>query len=156
MTRSEESILISAHPPIDTLLHSTPLTMNCSKPNSNSSQFTPTPPGCSTGDSGFLTTTTKRSAPHSSLQPPASSSHSAEPILPNSKLTILNIKAHINLMQDDPQIIRLRIRHHHELQTRRRLVIMQFVVARPVADEVVVGAPELAHHVSEGEDGAED
>ena len=32
------------------------LTTNCSTPNSNSSQLTPTPPGCSTGDRGFLTT----------------------------------------------------------------------------------------------------
>ena len=32
------------------------LTTNCSTPSSNSSQLTPTPPGCSTGESGFFTT----------------------------------------------------------------------------------------------------
>ena len=31
-------------------------TTNCSKDSSKSSLFTPTPPGCSTGDNGFLTT----------------------------------------------------------------------------------------------------
>lgn len=59
-------------------------------------------------------------------------------------------------MQNNPQIIRLRIRNHHKLQTRRRLVIVQLVMPCPVRDEVVVRSPQLAHHVSEGEDGAED
>lgn len=59
-------------------------------------------------------------------------------------------------MQDNPQIIRLRIRHHDKLQTRRCLVIVQFVVARAVGDEIVVRSSQLADHVSKGEDGAED
>lgn len=32
-------------------------TTNCSSDSSKSSLFTPRPPGCSTGDNGFLTTT---------------------------------------------------------------------------------------------------
>lgn len=51
------------------------------------------------------------------------------------KLTIFNIKAHIYLMQNDPQIICLGVRNHHKLQRSRRLVIMKLVMSRPIGYE---------------------
>ena len=49
-----------------------------------------------------------------------------------------------------------RVRHHDEAQVRGRLVVVQLVLSRAVRDEGVVVAAELADHVAEGEDGAED
>lgn len=43
-----------------------------------------------------------------------------------------------------------------EAQVRGRLVVVQTVLAGAVADEGVVVAAELAHHVAQAEDGAED
>lgn len=48
------------------------------------------------------------------------------------------------------------IRNHDEAQVRGRLVKVQLVLPRAVADKGVVVAAELADHVAEGEDGAED
>lgn len=55
-----------------------------------------------------------------------------------------------------PQIDHARIRQHDELQIRRRLEIVQLVDGGAVGDEVVVRPAQLAHHVPQREDGAED
>ena len=59
-------------------------------------------------------------------------------------------------MQHVPHIRRPHIRQHDKLDTRRRLVVMQLILARPIRDEGVVLPPELAHHVPQREDRAED
>lgn len=69
---------------------------------------------------------------------------------------ILNPKVDINLMQHVAHARRPGIRNHDEAQVGGRLVKVQLVLARAVADEGVVVAAELADHVAEGEDGAED
>lgn len=52
--------------------------------------------------------------------------------------TILDIQAHVNLMQHNAQIMRFRIRHHDELEIRRGFVVVELVVAGAVGDETVV------------------
>lgn len=59
-------------------------------------------------------------------------------------------------MQHIPHARRRGIGNHDEAKIRGRLVKVQLVLARPVADEGVVVAAELAGHVAEGEDGSED
>lgn len=59
-------------------------------------------------------------------------------------------------MQHIPHAGRRSIGNHDEAQVGGRLVKVQLVLARPVADEGVVVAAELAGHVAEGEDGAKD
>lgn len=59
-------------------------------------------------------------------------------------------------MQHIPHAGRRGIGNHDEAQVGGRLVKVQLVLARPVADEGVVVAAELAGHVAEGEDGAKD
>lgn len=145
--RSEETILSSGPTSNQGPFHAKGLTMNCSNPNSNNWQFTPSPPGCSTGESGFLTTISAHQQP----RPDSSRTGRRE-----RQHTKLDVKAHVDLMQDNPQTIRLRVGHHDKLQTRGRLVIVQFVVPGPVGDEIVLRSSELPNHVSKGEDGAED
>lgn len=105
-----------------TKTHSILLTTNCSTPSSKSSQFTPMPPGCSTGDSGFLLTGSK----------------SELSILPNLVHcvclchTILNVETSIYLMQNNPQIVCLRIRDHDELERSWSFVVVQLIVTRPI------------------------
>ncbi len=70
--------------------------------------------------------------------------------------TKLHIKVDINLIQHVPQIDHARIRQHDELQVRRRLEVVQLVDGGAVGDEVVVRPAQLAHHVPQREDGAED
>lgn len=59
-------------------------------------------------------------------------------------------------MQHIPHAGRARVRKHDEAKVCGRLVEMQLVLPRAVADEGVVVAAELADHVAEGEDGSED
>lgn len=59
-------------------------------------------------------------------------------------------------MQHIPHTRRARVRKHDEAKVCGRLVEMQLVLPRAVADEGVVVAAELADHVAEGEDGSED
>lgn len=59
-------------------------------------------------------------------------------------------------MQHIPHARRRGICNHDEAKVGGRLVEVQLVLARPVADEGVVVAAELAGHVAEGEDGSED
>jgi len=47
------------------------------------------------------------------------------------------------------------IRHHDEPQISERLVVVKLVVFRPVRDEAVVVAAELADYVAQGEYGPE-
>lgn len=55
-------------------------------------------------------------------------------------------------MQDNPQIVCLRIRDHDELQRSRSFVIMQLVVARPIRYETSTPAISiLTVHVSQRE-----
>ena len=73
-----------------------------------------------------------------------------------TSLTKLHIQINVNLMQHIPHIQRLRVRQHDELDTRRRLVVMQLILSRPEADEAIIWTAELAHHVPQREDRAED
>ena len=59
-------------------------------------------------------------------------------------------------MEHVPHARRRRVGEHHEPQAARRLVVVELVLPRAVADEGVVVAAQLAHHAAEGEDGAED
>ena len=59
-------------------------------------------------------------------------------------------------MQDIPHAHRARVGQHDEAQIRRCLVKVHLVVAGAIADKGVVLPAELAHHVAQGEDGAED
>lgn len=59
-------------------------------------------------------------------------------------------------MQDVPHAHGARVRQQDEPQVCRRLVEVQLVVGRAVAYEGIVVTAELAHHVAQGEDGAED
>lgn len=59
-------------------------------------------------------------------------------------------------MQHIPHIQRLRIRQHHKLDTRRCLVVMQLILSRPIADKAIIWTAELANHVPQREDRAED
>jgi len=59
-------------------------------------------------------------------------------------------------MQHVAHARRGRVGQHDEPQIARRLVVVQFVLPRAVADEGVVVAAQLAHHVAQREDGAED
>ncbi len=95
---------------------------NCSTPSSNNSQLTPAPPGCSTGDSGFLTTRPD------STGGPTRFPFSAWP-------TIFNIQADVYLVQHDSQIVRLRVRDHNEFERSRRLIVVQLIMACPVGNE---------------------
>lgn len=59
-------------------------------------------------------------------------------------------------MQHIPHARRRGIRYHDKAKVGGRLVEMQLVLARAVADKGIVVAAELAGHVAEGEDGSED
>ncbi len=59
-------------------------------------------------------------------------------------------------MQHIPHTRRRRIRQHHKTQVGRRLVKVQLVLPRAVADEGVVVAAELARHVAQRKHGAKD
>lgn len=59
-------------------------------------------------------------------------------------------------MQHIPHTRRRRIRQHHKAQVSRRLVKVQLVLSRAVADKGVVVAAELARHVAQRKDGAKD
>jgi len=101
--------------------YNTPLT-NCSTAISKSSVATPSPPRCSTGDKGFLTT--------SMVLVPTTYRHS-------SMLTELDIEVHIYLMQNATHILRSRIREHHELDVGRSFVVVQFILRRAIGDETI-------------------
>lgn len=72
------------------------------------------------------------------------------------KLTKLHIKININLMQHIPHVQRLRIRQHHKLDTRRRLIVMQLVLSRPIRNEAIIWTSQLANHIPQREDRSED
>jgi len=59
-------------------------------------------------------------------------------------------------MEHVPHARRRRVGEHHEPQAACRLVVVELVLPRAVADEGVVVAAQLAHHAAEREDGAED
>lgn len=59
-------------------------------------------------------------------------------------------------MQHIPHAGRARVGKHDEAEVGGRLVEVQLVLPRAVADEGVVVTAELADHVAEGEDGSED
>ena len=69
---------------------------------------------------------------------------------------VLDVQIRPYLMQVRAQIIQLRVGEHDELHARRGLVVVQLVLAGAVAEEGVVGAAELLHHVAQREDQAED
>jgi hypothetical protein len=70
--------------------------------------------------------------------------------------TILNPQADIDLVQDVAHAQGACVGEENEAEIRGRLVEVELVVCCSVADEGVVVATELADHVAEGEDGAED
>lgn len=47
----------------------------------------------------------------------------------------LDVEVDPDLVQHDAQVARLRVREHDELEARRRLVVVQLVVAGAVRDE---------------------
>lgn len=75
--------------------------------------------------------------------------------MPNCRLTIFNPEINVYLVQDVAHARRGRVGQQNEPQVGGGLVKVQLVLPRPVADEGVVVAAELARHVPQGEDGAE-
>lgn len=59
--------------------------------------------------------------------------------------TVFNVETDIYLMQDNPQIVRLRIRNHDELERRWRFVVVQFVVTSPIGYEASPYYQYLGH-----------
>lgn len=59
-------------------------------------------------------------------------------------------------MQDIPHTGGVRLGQHSESQITRRFVVVQLVLASSEADECIVVAAQLAHHVAQREYGTED
>ena len=72
-----------------------------------------------------------------------------------SKHTVLHPEVYVDLVQHIAHAHRTRVGDDDEAQVGGRLVEMQLVVGGAVAHECVVVTAELANHVAEGEDGAE-
>lgn len=83
-------------------------------------------------DRGFLVT----------IQAPVSFSHPHS--APRAAPTKLDIEVDINLMQDDPEIIRLDIRQHDKLEVCRRFVVVQLVCAGAVRQEGVLAGRQIS------------
>lgn len=72
------------------------------------------------------------------------------------ELTVFDPEVYVYLVQHVAHARRGRVGQEDESQVGRRLVVVQLVLARAEADKGVVVAAELACHVAEREDGAED
>lgn len=72
------------------------------------------------------------------------------------KLTILDPEIDVDLVEDVAHAEGAGLGQQGEAQARGRLVVVQLVLGGAVGDEGVVVAAELAHHVAQAEDGAED
>ena len=70
--------------------------------------------------------------------------------------TIFDPEVDVYLMEHIAHAQGGRVGQHDEPQVACCLVKVQLVLSRAVADECVVFTAELAHHVAEREDGAED
>jgi hypothetical protein len=96
--------------------YKTPFT-NWSNANSNNSFATPSPPGCSTGESGFLTT---------------EGILSCDLRYKTVGFTKFNIEVYIYLMQNAPHIGCLGISQHDKFYISCCLVVMKLILSRSV------------------------
>lgn len=90
-----------------------PHTTNCSNDSSKSSLFTPTPPGCSTGDSGFLTTNIRDCM--SVMRQPCASGVSR---------TVFHKQIDVDLLQGDAHARTLQVCQHDKLDVGRCFVVV--------------------------------
>jgi hypothetical protein len=106
-------------------------TTNNSNDSSKSSLLTPTPPGCSTGESGFLTTWREMdgvSIVHSFYSRPTFGLFNLPP-------TVFHIEIDINLLQGDSHARGLCIGEHDKLDIGWRFKVVQLVLASSVANK---------------------
>jgi len=94
----------------------TPFT-NWSSASSKSSFATPSPPGCSAGDSGFFTT---------------AYIINITPLRNQVRLTEFHIEVNIYLVQDVPHVGAWCVGKHHEFDAGGSFVVMQFVLTGAV------------------------
>lgn len=132
------------------MAHWRPL-INWSSPSSNNSFRTPSPPLCSTGARGFLTTTTTRQRQHA-----AKDAVQPTPLWRFSAHTIFDPKIDIDLVQDIAHAHGGGVCQHDKPQVGRCLVVVHTVLAGAVADEGIVFATQLSYDVAQTKDGTED
>ena len=76
--------------------------------------------------------------------------------MPLLQLTKLHIQIDINLMQNIPHVQRLRVRQHHKLNTRRRLIVMQLILSRSERYKAIIRTSQFPYHIPQREDCPED
>lgn len=106
-------------------------TTNCSNDSSNSSLLTPTPPGCSTGDNGFLTTNFRDSSQRGCA---------IEVGVHWVSRTVFNKQIDVDLLQGDTHAGTFEIRQHDKLDIGRSFIVVQLVLVGGVGDEAIAFA----------------
>ena len=103
-------------------------TTNCSNDSSNSSLLTPTPPGCSTGDNGFLTTNFRDSGQRDCA---------TEFEVHRVSRTVFYKQIDVDLLKGNAHAGTLEIRQHDKLDIGRSFVVVQLVLIGGVGDEAI-------------------
>jgi hypothetical protein len=118
----------------------------------------PAPPLCSTGARGFFTTRKVHPCQLVSLTVFSSLlfTRQATSHGPATRHTIFDPEVDVYLVQDVAHAHGRRVGEEHEAQVGRGLVVVHAVLPRAVGDEGVVVAAQLADHVAQAKDGAED